>query len=302
MIQSRYTSEDDINHSFPEKIFVITKDKDKQTTGSDLNRFFSSNKVTGLPPTRNIKRSRYIPLKFPNSRKELNADEYDKFPYSTIASLTMISSTSSSKYNGNGVFVGPFHILTSRKNIIDRSSKPYSKILVAAGLRSQQALFGIAEVIAIRTFDTYDDNPDLDLALLIIDKPLGKATGWMGMYAFKEDIDLSKLLVCCAGYHGMLNTMYYEYGKVRANGEILEHNLYMENGSIGSPIWFKNSSNECLIVGIHIENKEACRLSLSKLEALVEKANSSHKMLKFGEDIRPYLQLREDEFVIIFII
>ena len=292
-------------------INIITSRNDKYTKGEhgDINISPENNIISDI-------KTRIPLLKFsciaqieqsgnPDSQAKLICDQYDELPYSAIASLKMTSDYpyANSIYTGNGVFVGPRHILTCRHNTVNEFNRWFDEIHVFAGLRVTEAHFGVAKVIAICTFDTDYDNPEQDLALLIIDNPLGKATGWMGMYAFKEDNDILEQGVGLTGYNDSTNFLYSQNGNVKPNGEILEHDFYTNHGSCGSPIWFRNEIGLYFVVGIHVDSREivkkASRLSLDKFEALLENktSNSKYKIMKYGEMPSKICQNLKEDFV-----
>ena len=116
------------------------------------------------------------------------------------------------------------------------------------------------------------------IALLIIDKPLGLAAGWMGMRAFGNDRELLELDCHLTGFPSLRNDIYTEKGHIKVYmKEIIRYEYYTERGNSGSPIWYK-SGDEYFVVGIHIEvgnpYRKGCRLSLKKFESLVQKKNS----------------------------
>ena len=239
-----------------------------------------------------------------HDRRKVTYRDLNQLPYSAIISLTMVSGLNSS--NGNGVFVGPSHILTSRENILQASSEWFEEIYVSAGLKGNEALFGISRVIAVRTFDTNYDNLELNLALIIIEQPLGKATGWMGMYVFQKDEDISQLPVNLAGYPGLVNRMYYQSGRVTTvKSEILEHKIFSEQGSSGSPIWFQKD-DEYFVVGIHVhsfgEVNIASRLSMSKFEFLVENKSLLYKVLNNGANVEVFADLESTVFIYVTVL
>ena len=280
---------------------IYTENNAKFTKSEFPDKSLTKKIVTNFSPRRKFLHSTFN-NQFENldMRKEVSSHDLHELPYSAIVSLKIISGSYS--YNGNGVFVGPSHILTSRENIIHSSLEWFDEIQVAAGLIGEEVLFGTAKVIAARTFGTTYENPYFNLALIIIDQPLGKITGWMGIYAFPEDEDISQLPVMLVGYPSFLNRMYYEYGKVTVKSEILEHTIFTEEGSSGSPILFQKDDNY-FVIGIHIygigEINKACRLSLSKFECLLENKNFMHKMLIY---VIEYSQESKNQMLVIIVI
>ena len=286
-----------ITNDSNDTIQVIYTKYNAKFTKSKLPDKSLTTKILGNCPTRrnsfNPKYNKQTENK--DARKEVTYRDLNQLPYSAIVSLTMVSGLNS--FNGNGVFVGPFHILTSRENIIQASSEWFTEIFVSAGLKGDEAIFGLAKVVAVRTFDTNYDNPELNLALIIIDQPLGKATGWMGMYVFQGEEELTQLPVTLAGYPGFVNRMHYESGRVTAKSEILEHTMLIAQGSSGSPIWFQKDG-DYFVVGIHIHSSGAiniaCRLSMSKFEFLVENKSLLHKILNNGEKVEDFAELENN--------
>ena len=78
----------------------------------------------------------------------------------------------------------PRHILTCRHNLYNNlKNEWFENIDIVAGLKGTVGCFGHAIVIAYSTFNVAPQDSDYDIALLIIDKPLGLVAGWMGMNA-----------------------------------------------------------------------------------------------------------------------
>ena len=247
----------------------------------------------------------------------INYEQLESLPFSAVVSLTMVEKIGNKKtfFHGSGVFVGPQHILTARSNLIDRVGEWFEEIQVIAGLHGDIARFGDSKVISIYTFEGLRDDPAYDMALLMIEEPLGRATGWMGMYANEKDKDLVDLASWVTGYSGngkssgdkMLNKAI---NLKMVDTNVMKYEMSAERQSIGSPIWMTNEKGEYFVIGVYMAEdgisdlSVACRISIAKFERLVQqtrlnaiqkriidsevnkeremKAFDAHKIVKFG--------------------
>ena len=100
--------------------------------------------------------------------------------------------------------VGPHHLLTCGHNVYDTKVKAWAdEITVYPALNEAQAPFGFAKAIKAYTFSNWTERGErqYDIALLILDKSIGKETGWGGLLS-EEDQELSKEEVNIYGYPG----------------------------------------------------------------------------------------------------
>ena len=265
--------------SYQDILEVHNKGNDRFTRSQNGNMLIKKepiqvNKGTRIPIKEQFNIKENLPL--PLSRTEVSDEEMNRLPYSAVVSLTM-----DGKFNGNGVLVGPRHILTCRHNLYNTIENKWIKnIDIVAGLKGTVGRFGHANVIAYSTFNVAPEDSDYDIALLIIDKPLGLVAGWMGMHAFGDGGDSKLLELDChlTGFPYLKNDIYTQKGKIKKlyMQEIIQYEYHTERGNSGSPIWHK-SEDEYFVVGVHIEGgdpyRNGCRLSLKKFEYLVQNKN-----------------------------
>ncbi len=108
--------------------------------------------------------------------------ETTKWPYSIFAQITM--KFKGQTYGGSGTLVGPHHILTCGHNVYDTDDNVWAEeITVYPALNDKHAPFGSVKVVKVFTFTQYTNQKDerYDIALLILNKSIGKYTGWAGM-------------------------------------------------------------------------------------------------------------------------
>jgi V8-like Glu-specific endopeptidase len=191
-------------------------------------------------------------------------------------------------YGGSGALVGPHHLLTCAHNVYKNKKKMWATdITVYPALNGKQEPFGEVKVTKIYTFTQYTQNKDssYDLALLILEKSVGKYTGWAGLLAapdntlFQQEINLY-------GYPGDKNftEMWGMKHKIKQiHPEQFEYLIDTYGGQSGSPIWIDQFGLP-LIVGVHtaggIDSNFGVRISKEKFIVLVAKIEETYKRQK----------------------
>lgn len=213
----------------------------------------------------------------PDDRKLVK--DIKKYPYKSIVFIR--SYFDDYKYiAGTGFMIDDYSVLTAA-HVVDKKDIKIKKIVVYAGYQDNEATIDTVNVIKKYTIPEWINtrNSNLDMALLILEKPLGKTLGKLNI------VDKSNIneLVFTSGYPGGndLNkdkikpgNQYYSSGKiVKITKDKLFYDLDSEGGQSGSPVF--NNNNE--VIGIHIngfrpEDKykfnSAVKLSLSKIEII----------------------------------
>jgi V8-like Glu-specific endopeptidase len=212
--------------------------------------------------------------------------ETTKWPYSVFAKLTM--KFKGEDYGGTGTLVGPHHVLTCGHNIYDIEKNIWAEeITVYPALNGDNAPFGSAKVVKAFAFTQYTDNNDecYDIALLILNKSIGKYTGWAGMLSAPDD-QLIQEKVNIVGYPGdkgrsqmwgMKDTIHH------IKPEQFKYLIDTNRGQSGSAIWI-NKFGATMILGVHtLGGKYAntgVRLSREKFGILQQKIAESYEMKK----------------------
>ncbi|MDT0754960.1 trypsin-like serine peptidase [Mammaliicoccus sciuri] len=218
-----------------------------------------------------------------------------KNPYKSIVFIK--SYFDDYKYiGGTGFMIDDYSVLTAA-HVVDNKDIKIKKIVVYAGYQDNKATIDTVNVIKKYTIPEWinTSNSNMDMALLILEKPLGKTIGKLNI------VDKSNIneLVFTSGYPGVndLNkgkikpgNQYFSSGKiVKITNNKLFYDLDSERGQSGSPVF--NNNNE--VIGIHIngfkpEDKytfnSAVKLSSSKIE-LIKEWNEELKLERYDKVI-----------------
>jgi V8-like Glu-specific endopeptidase len=170
------------------------------------------------------------------------------------AHLTMVFP--GGEYGGSGVIVGPHHVLTCGHNVYGGDPKKSwaTSISVYPALNGKSAPFGEVSVVKVYTFADWTNKEDtnFDLALLVLNRSIGKYTGWGGVMS-TPDSTLTSQRVHITGYPGdkNFNEMWtMEHIMKSLLIERFEYEIDTYKGQSGSAIWFKKFGLP-IIVGIH---------------------------------------------------
>lgn len=197
------------------------------------------------------------------------------FPFSIVVQLKM--KFDSSYYNGSGCMIGPQHVLTCAHNIYDNDRKLFaSEISVIPGLNGDERPYGEATVTREYYYEAWTNsaNQSYDIALLVLNRPLGEATGWGGVCTTLDSF-LAKEPFHITGYPGdkgckEMWTMCHKVSKVCT--ETFEYLIDTNPGQSGSPIWSKKWDSP-IVVGVHTRgspNKNfGVRISKDKFKRLI---------------------------------
>lgn len=212
-------------------------------------------------------------------------------PYCIHAQLTMVFA--GQEYVGSGVMVGPHHVLTCGHNVYSIDTKSWAaSISVYPALNGRSAPFGELHAVRVYTFADWTNraDTDFDLALLVLNRSIGKFTGWGGVVS-TPDSALATQRVHITGYPGDKNcnemwTMEHTMQSLLA--ERFEYKIDTYNGQSGSAIWFVKLGLP-MIAGIHTSGTQfingGTRISHQKFTEFVIRLISETR--KISKSIQP---------------
>lgn len=183
---------------------------------------------------------------------------------------------------GTGVLVGPHLLLTAAHNVFDQEGGARiwaKKVSVYPALNEDQVIEQ-AEGIGVWIYEQWfkDENPEFDIALIVLNKALGSIFGWRGLYCPNDQTlgvlqDIQKF--CITGYPGdkgckQMWTMAHKLN--RWNNEQLFYVIDTACGQSGSGIEIRRQDEE-YVIGVHTnggatENR-GTRLSQEKFRTLI---------------------------------
>lgn len=197
-----------------------------------------------------------------------------KFPFTAIGKLS-ITFPNNRTFNGSGVMVSRFHVLTAGHNVYSSTNGGWAKsIRFTPLLDGTRAPYGSANMTYQRTYNSFINyeraNPrktsrDVnDIALLTLDRTLGDRTGWMAYgYDNNNGRFASGTIMNTAGYPsagGYTGTkMQFSSGAIRglsSSGRALEYlqsRITTYAGQSGSPVWlYETGTGARTIYGVHV--------------------------------------------------
>ena len=212
--------------------------------------------------------------------------ETTKWPYSMLVKLSMVFK--GQIFGGSGALVGPHHILTCGHNVYDLDENVWAEeITVYPALNGNHAPFGSVKVVKVFTFTQYTHQKDerYDIALLILNKSIGKYTGWAGMLSAPDD-QLFQEKINIYGYpgdKGMTQMWGMQHTIHQIKPEQFEYLIDTNGGQSGSAIWI-SKFGATMILGVHTlggpSTNSGVRLSKEKFEALIQKIAESYEREK----------------------
>ena len=219
-------------------------------------------------------------LKITDERKRV--EKPHDYPNSTNVFMKMFfgKGYEAREYNGSGVMVGPYSVLTAAHNVYDISSRLWAEhIAVSPGANSGSAYFGTSNVAkAFIPKEYFDGNENYDMALLTIDQAVGKQTGWATLCVFDDD-EFEDMNFWVTGYPGdkEAGQLWEMKGPISdAAALVLKHKIGTVEGQSGSPLWQKSKKGKKppRVVGVHVragsgEWNEATRITRDRLDWIV---------------------------------
>lgn len=198
-----------------------------------------------------------------------------KWPYRTFGQISMIFGDT--EYGGSGFMVGPHHFLTAAHNIYgkDKGGWP-AQVFVRLALNGVAMPFGEVRATKIYTFKQYTDHedPNFDLALVILEKSVGHQTGWCGLMS-APDAKLVQESINVTGYPGDKNLiemwgMGYVLHQVQKERLFYEIDTYP--GQSGSAIWVHKWGHP-YVIGVHTHGEGGAEVGNSGVRLSKEKFN-----------------------------
>lgn len=212
------------------------------------------------------------------------------WPYSIHAQLDMLFD--GVFWGESGAMVGPHHLLTCAHNVYDYKKQKWAeKIFVHPALDERSAPFGKINVVKVYTFKRWlRGDQQFDMALLLLDEPIGKYTGWGGLVS-TSDSDLIQEKVHITGYPGdgdkgckQMWSMSHTIKTVKS--EQFDYEIDTFGGQSGSAVWI-NKWGTPMILGVHTTGSDlinsGVRLSGQKFMDLLLKVMPTTYVLKETE-------------------
>lgn len=205
-------------------------------------------------------------------------------------------------YSGTGFMIDDYKVITAAHVITSELlDYPVRKIIIEAGYKDEKATFGTANVIKAYVTPEwkYFRNHFFDMALLIIDKPLGKELGKLNII---DEVTLGEF-ISTTGYPGSnknnidkikKGNQYYSSGKIV---NITKNKIYYDSdtepGQSGSPVF--NINNDVIAIHTRGFNEDdtykynsGIRLSSTNIETI----NQWNNELKI-EDFNKYIYIND---------
>ena len=219
--------------------------------------------------------------------------ETSKYPYSIHAQLEM--DFADGQYGGSGALIGPHHILTCGHNVYNTETGQWAEnISVYPARNERRAPFGKVNVTKVYTFSDWTERGDrsFDMALLLLDRSVGKFTGWGGICS-TQDESLAGAEFNITGYPGDKNfiemwTMAHRIKKIEA--EMLHYEIDTAGGQSGSAIWARRWG-DVKIMGVHtlggFDSNCGVRISPTKFIQLFKDVMTETYKLRKDPDLIP---------------
>jgi V8-like Glu-specific endopeptidase len=175
-----------------------------------------------------------------------------QFPWSTIGMVQATWNLASGETllsKGTGTLVGNSLVLTAGHCVYDQTEGWAHQIVFIPGANDGQEPFGRAS--SVRTISqsgwVESDDNRYDLALIVLDKPLGVQAGYMRIGAEPDSFFVDRNLNT-AGYPAETkpgNVMYHTSGaSMDVQNGLIRDTLDSEPGQSGSPIWYYQADTQ----------------------------------------------------------
>ncbi len=187
----------------------------------------------------------------------------DSWPYQANGFVLAQDIENPAKWHkGSGTMIGPNFVLTAGHVIKDANNQVRKVFIYLPAANDNLLPFSKLSVKAVYVSKKYDrfsknerQNREFDYGMLVLDSPIGNATGWYGL-AIPRDLSLEKQSVTISGYSGQTSKknhyeMYTATGKViKRNKEILTLNVTITKGQSGTGCVVSLGEDKIYCVGV----------------------------------------------------
>lgn len=202
------------------------------------------------------------------------------FPYSAVGRVVSSSSVAGVSSVGSGVLINENTVLTCAHAVTDGKGNYSKTVSFAPGYTPENSPFGVAKVTKIYVMANYHSGEDSesDIAVLKLDRPIGRQAGWFGLSYLDNKQDTFGL----TGYPVLFNdkSMYTETSKIPegflnyANTwekDLIRTTFDVTSGNSGSPLYDSQYRVSGVAVAHMMDNNSqetmytiASRISLEK--------------------------------------
>ena len=181
----------------------------------------------------------------------IHVSDTASYPWSTQTKLYVTYSNGNSK-GCSGTLIAAKYVLTAGHCVYSKSDGGWAKTIEAIPGGTNKP-FGSAYATQVRSYTgwaSYQD-PNYDIALITLDRPIGKSTGWLGYTTYSS---VNGITGNVAGYPGDKGGtyLYYHSGPISSSTSYrLYYQIDTYGGQSGSGIYYIDSQNNRYIFGIH---------------------------------------------------
>lgn len=223
----------------------------------------------------------------PDHDGRVRITQTDELPYSFQGHMIM-TYPNGKQYLGSGVLVSPHHVLTAAHNIYSHKIGEgwASEVLFIPAQDEDKRPFDQARGAMLLSFRQWKEtqDPAHDLALIVLDEPIGYRTGWAGIFLAPDDL-LKQKEVHVTGYPGdkgkgskNSTQMWTMSNRIKeVHPERLYYDIDTYPGQSGSAVWTTWEGHEgYYVLGIHAygentqgEGNTATRITPSKFKHIL---------------------------------
>lgn len=182
-------------------------------------------------------------------------------PYYAIVQLKMEFSNGET-FVGTGFMISEDTLLTAAHCLYSENEKTLrtNRVTVYAGRNgsSYTTTTTAATMYTDTQYTEYGDDYEYDYAILTLNSSIGQTTGWLGLYASPLTGFYTGRSILTAGYPTdktgtLANTMWRSAGTIQSVESLkFAHTADTMGGQSGSPIYYNNTSNGYVALGIHV--------------------------------------------------
>ena len=177
-----------------------------------------------------------------------------EYPYST--SVYIESSNNNLTYRGSGNFIADNVVLTAAHVVYDKNANKFlENVKIYAGDQGDAGHMYSSGVKKISILDSYKTNGKFenDLAVIILDKPLGAKLGHLGLYSNSSDYKGEKVTITGYPAKSREKIMYTDKKNILSDeGGLLSYKIDTLGGSSGSVLYDSKHN----AIGVHVMGNE----------------------------------------------